>query len=178
VTCHNRSCMTPYTLAFNGFDCKACGAQCPQGQTCNSQMNQCVCGQGEKVCNSACVNIVNSSTNCGDCGKTCALPRTCINKSCQCPNSDLTQYCEKSNTCIAETAVCPQCSNASETQCNGNCVNIQTDSTNCGQCGNLCTGGKSCEGGVCKCPQNQIYCETTGILIVAQSVTVLQICNL
>ena len=31
-------------------------------------------------------------------------------------------------------------------RCNGRCVNIQEDSNNCGSCGNVCSGGKRCDG--------------------------------
>lgn len=31
-------------------------------------------------------------------------------------------------------------------RCNGRCVNIQEDSNNCGGCGNVCSGGKRCDG--------------------------------
>jgi hypothetical protein len=41
--------------------------------------------------------------------------------------------------------------------CNGICVNVQTD-TNCGQCGNSCTGGRTCSDGQCVCPQNLTFC--------------------
>jgi hypothetical protein len=35
--------------------------------------------------------------------------------------------------------------------CNGNCVNTQTDNSNCGTCGNACAVGQTCSGGMCKC---------------------------
>lgn len=44
--------------------------------------------------------------------------------------------------------------------CEGSCVNLQTNSKHCGQCGNICEQGQICEGGTCKvvCRQNQTVC--------------------
>ena len=40
------------------------------------------------------------------------------------------------------------------TKCNGKCVNLQTDPSNCGICGNACDGGSPCVNGTCplSCP--------------------------
>lgn len=47
-------------------------------------------------------------------------------------------------------------------RCGKACVNAQTDSQNCGACGNRCTGGKACARGACvgtpSCPTGQIRC--------------------
>lgn len=42
-------------------------------------------------------------------------------------------------------------------KCGKQCVNLQTDSANCGACGAACTGGRSCTGGSCTCPANQSF---------------------
>lgn len=31
-------------------------------------------------------------------------------------------------------------------RCGGRCVNLQTDDSNCGTCGTVCSGGKRCDG--------------------------------
>jgi type IV pilus assembly protein PilY1 len=38
------------------------------------------------------------------------------------------------------------------------CVNLQTDSNYCGSCNNVCTGGKTCVSGTCKCPAGTTDC--------------------
>ncbi|MFA5796579.1 MAG: MopE-related protein [Candidatus Woesearchaeota archaeon] len=38
------------------------------------------------------------------------------------------------------------------------CVNTQTDSQNCGWCGNACSSGLSCVSGNCQCPTGQTLC--------------------
>jgi hypothetical protein len=42
--------------------------------------------------------------------------------------------------------------------CVGFCQNSQIDTSNCGTCGNVCTGGKICSVGTCKCPAGQTDC--------------------
>lgn len=36
------------------------------------------------------------------------------------------------------------------TECDGSCVDLETDEANCGQCGDPCTGDELCAGGVCE----------------------------
>jgi hypothetical protein len=43
------------------------------------------------------------------------------------------------------------------TKCAGACVDLSTDSANCGGCGVVCTGGKSCSAGKCACPADQSF---------------------
>jgi hypothetical protein len=53
--------------------------------------------------------------------------------------------------------------------CKGQCTDINTDSNNCGQCGNMCTDTQTCQDGKCispsrKCPVaiatscTEVYC--------------------
>jgi hypothetical protein len=42
--------------------------------------------------------------------------------------------------------------------CSNTCVNTGTDSSHCGACGVVCTGGKSCVGGQCQCPVDRADC--------------------
>ena len=42
--------------------------------------------------------------------------------------------------------------------CNGSCVNLSTDPSNCGTCGNSCTAGQSCSNGSCGCPAGTFLC--------------------
>ena len=44
-----------------------------------------------------------------------------------------------------------------QSPCNDACVSAETDNNNCGGCGNICTGGQTCQGGAC-CPSGQYGC--------------------
>lgn len=38
------------------------------------------------------------------------------------------------------------------------CVDLTSDSTNCGACGTACAGGQTCQASACKCPQDKAFC--------------------
>jgi hypothetical protein len=45
-----------------------------------------------------------------------------------------------------------------EVSCNGACVDVTSDPTNCGACANMCAIGASCTSGMCVCPAGQTGC--------------------
>lgn len=52
--------------------------------------------------------------------------------------------------------ICP----ANLTACKGHCKDVQTDTANCGRCGNVCPRGAVCRNGDCECPgDNQAVCD-------------------
>jgi glucosylceramidase len=51
----------------------------------------------------------------------------------------------------------PTC-NSTQTLCGSACVDTATDSSNCGVCGNPCSGGQTCQGSTCKCPSGMLSC--------------------
>jgi endo-1,4-beta-D-glucanase Y len=50
-----------------------------------------------------------------------------------------------------------QCSN-NQDECNGTCVNVQTDQQNCGACGKTCGTGTTCQNGSCSCASGLVSC--------------------
>jgi hypothetical protein len=50
---------------------------------------------------------------------------------------------------------------AGTTLCNGACVPTATDNNNCGACGTVCTGGRTCVGGACACAAGSTLCGGT-----------------
>jgi hypothetical protein len=38
------------------------------------------------------------------------------------------------------------------------CVDLTSDSANCGACGTACAGGQTCQASACKCPQDKAFC--------------------
>src|SRR5450631_1616639 len=51
----------------------------------------------------------------------------------------------------------PTC-NSGQTLCGSACVDTNSDSSNCGVCGNACTGGQTCQSSQCKCASVQLSC--------------------
>ncbi len=48
--------------------------------------------------------------------------------------------------------------NSPQQLCGSTCVDTSSDSSNCGVCGNACSGGQTCQGSACKCASGQLYC--------------------
>lgn len=141
-------------LACNGIceetqsdsnNCGACGVACAAGQTCSG--GTCgsggACSSGQTSCSGACVNLQTDIANCGVCANACTCPPG------QIPGSTSTPSCTAGVCqCSAPTGgSCPQ----GQSICNNACANLQTDSKNCGACGNVCQPGQTCSNGTCSC---------------------------
>lgn len=100
---------------------------------------RCVCPSGDPACNDACVDYKTDSSNCGSCGN--AVSPSSLGP-CQptfarpFSRMSLTFQCASGETCV--DGKCAGCESGQST-CSVNgaskCVNLQTDSQNCGRCG-------------------------------------------
>jgi len=61
-----------------------------------------------------------------------------------------------SNTVDSCNPVDGSCNHESCTTCGGNCVDIETDPTNCGGCSNACDTGYDCTAGLCVSPEGNL----------------------
>lgn len=64
----------------------------------------------------------------------------------------------------AVAAASCNCSPPASTCCSGVCRNLSIDNFNCGQCGNTCAGGTTCNSGGC-CQSGLTYCSGTCTLL-------------
>ena len=48
--------------------------------------------------------------------------------------------------------------NSGQMLCGSACVDTNSNSSNCGVCGNPCSAGQTCQGGQCKCASGQLSC--------------------
>jgi len=126
----------------NPLNCGSCGNICsPNNATPSCVASQCIesCNAGFADCNSGAVdgcevNIMNDLFNCGGCGNVCS------------PNN-------ATSSCTA--GQCIETCHAGFADCNGSgldgCeINILNDRSNCGGCGQACTGGQTCVSAVCQ----------------------------
>jgi hypothetical protein len=124
---------------YNGFDlnndpsnCGKCGNACNKAETC---------------CGGNCIPIADLQTdvmNCGECGKACGGGQYCCQGQCLnglVGHGGLGSLCQCTQDCGDRSC------------CGTQCVDLTSDSSNCGACGNDCTSGgttlKSCCRGVC-----------------------------
>jgi hypothetical protein len=109
------------------------------------------CGPGNSLfCkDNVCCRV--SETACG--GVCCTSDETC----CTGTGSGTCVKCRIQETLDPKTCKCcgtndPNCCPEGQTTCQGGCVDLLTDASNCGKCGSQChPSGEDCVGGICKC---------------------------
>jgi Stigma-specific protein, Stig1 len=125
----------------NNANCGSCGNACPAVQSCLAGV--CQCPFLRRLCGNVCVDYFHDPANCGTCGNTCAPGTTCVYD----PNHPMSG--------ISCQTVC----GLGTTKCSDNqCHNTQTESANCGTCGNACRTDQSCVSGSCQCTNGLIDC--------------------
>jgi len=158
----------------NGI-CKT--TSCPQGTTrCATAP-----GTGEAVCR----DLMNDPDHCGACFfSACATGANCVSGTCKCPEGQevLEGSCipicspgthhdlrfgttcvpncpgNQVNTAPSGACGCPTLPGGTLLVCGDMCVDTNTDTNNCGTCGNACTSGQTCQSGSCQCTSGQQLC--------------------
>jgi hypothetical protein len=130
----NRSNGCETNVTTDPRNCGRCGTVCPSGATCRNGICQQACPTGQTKCGTECVNLLTDSRNCGRCGTACP---TVANGAAVCIQGLCGFNCS------------PGWANCDQNRSNGCETNVNTDSRNCGRCGNSCLTGTSCSGGTC-----------------------------
>jgi hypothetical protein len=120
---------------------------CPPGATQDPHTCQCVCPQGQTLCNSACVNTQTDDSNCGMCGHACPSGQTCSAGVCGCNPGvtclpGVTKCC--GSQCIPASYVC--CDQSTGFFCAFQCCPCNSLPT-----GFIC-GNDPSQGGICPPP--------------------------
>jgi hypothetical protein len=123
-------------------NCGSCGNACPSTHSatgavlapgiCVAGSCELQCATGSSQCPSGCVNLQTDVNNCGSCGNVCVTTHS--------PTGAVLEQ----GMCVAGS--CAQQCTAPTTQCPSGCVNLQTDVSNCGACGNACEPTESASG--------------------------------
>jgi hypothetical protein len=164
VACDGGMCQADQVCSAGACIDKACaGVVCGFGETC--AMGQCTCDSKHALCGGHCADPQTDDVNCGACGNVCpagqacggghCLARDCTGQPCDpgnvCFNQACTAQacvgvvCPASQTCINGACACAQ----GQVSCGGTCASLQTDSKNCGSCGNACPMDQRCGAGQC-----------------------------
>jgi hypothetical protein len=124
---------------FDARNCGQCGNACATGQACiggTCGSNPCT-GAGQVPCGGGCVNPFTDPNNCGACGNPCQSGQRCESGVCH------------SIGCASNRNCPPPSGGQCLVQCNGTCTNVFSDNLNCGNCGNVCPSGQTCQVGAC-----------------------------
>ncbi len=139
-------CVNEKTDTANCGTCSnICASVANGAPVCNAGTCGFTCNASFSTCVAACVNEQTDGTHCGSCGNDCIAGSTCQGGSCSCtlPGAQPCGTCNTGTTrssCNANGSV--------STTCIGG-ANLQSDSANCGACGNACTGNDICLSGSC-----------------------------
>ncbi len=142
----------------NARQCR--GLECCNGICTSTSSDPANCGQcsrscpaeAPQCCGGVCTNIRSDRNNCGSCGALCPGAAICTDFRCGCdPLEDIPALCGQECCALAQYDAC----------CGDRCANTQRDASNCGSCGNVCTGGKVCQNGACACPPGTQDCNGT-----------------
>jgi len=180
--CHNGCQSACVDTLTDNNNCGGCGQACDTGNGSTCQNGSCSCVGGMTDCGGKCVNLGGDSNNCGSCGNQCQPPDWCDSGVCcfegivcngvciygcqygQCLQSSnencgsCGNKCDTSNGFTCQGGVCNCLQGFAD--CNGKCVDLQTDAQSCGACGCVCATGSICSGGACwpGCPTGQTPC--------------------
>jgi hypothetical protein len=139
--CKNDSeCAAPTPVCVNDVcvECSPTNDPCPTGQYCTTG-NQCAAG---------CDDTTDCSGSTSKCDTSKHLCVECLGDS-DCPAG---QICVQ-NACAQGCSPTQPCVNSAETCCGSSCHDLQTDTTNCGTCGNACpvptNAVATCTAGTC-----------------------------
>jgi hypothetical protein len=124
--------------AFTQFEVAldpSCG-NCPAGSSCAPGTHRCACTGGLYACTPSgpCIDLRVDSNNCGSCGNVCPTGYMCDIRHAG-PVDDAGAVCS--------------CGAGTFGDCADGCVDLATDSSNCGACGNVCPLGYTCVGASC-----------------------------
>jgi hypothetical protein len=157
-----------------GMGQECCGGLCRSPAECAGCAEDCS-ASGTSCCSMACVDTMADENNCGTCGNTCEAGSFCCGGSCvpespdscgqSCTACGATDLC-CAGGCVPQGALhCNTCGTGCGGDCctdahTGECVNLQTDESNCGVCGVECPSGDTCSNGMC-CGAGLTNCDGT-----------------
>lgn len=164
------------------WHCGACGNSCGEREEC--VLGECVCLEGFTRCGFNCEFTESDPENCGGCGNVCEQPEPdCSGGNCTCGGQFCFPYCVSTSdhdNCLGCGIVCafdqvcraglgcrggdadgcdPPCDGSAwqiccATSSGDHCVDIRSDSQNCGACGNECIcGDRDCGCIDTNCPE-------------------------
>jgi hypothetical protein len=158
--------------------CGQCGIACAAGQVCDQGKCAASCPATKQQCGSSCVDTQSDVEHCGGCDAACqTVPNAlsvCSFAACglACNPGFLNCDGQRETGCevnsrfdpdhcgacgkpcssgeLCKSGQCVLSCGGGASECDGKCVDHQTDEANCGECGKACAAGQNCVGGVCK----------------------------
>lgn len=176
------NCGTCGNVCGGGETC--CNGSCVNTDTSELHCGACIatggvrCGNTQECCTGTCEDILTDVGNCGSCGNDCNTHRgvqgsgnTCQSGACNYNCSNFRDDCSpgidgcetntrfNNNNCGACRVAC---NGATDTCCEGSCVDTLADDNHCGGCsasGGVVCSSEPCTGGSCGCSGGFADCD-------------------
>jgi len=163
-----------YELSSSASNCGICGNQCPAGMVCSASTCSNVPTETATAVpattTAAVTTTTTSTTTTFGPGTTWTLGGIGPSKVCFIKGMTM---CD--GTCVnltTNTGNCGSCGNIcsglTATCCGGGCTSLKTDESNCGTCGHKCLTGSTCESGSCK---TKVGVYVTGQVLVTPKIS-------
>ncbi|WP_437984165.1 MXAN_6577-like cysteine-rich protein [Sorangium sp. So ce117] len=124
-------------------------ASCAESPSASSE-----CAEGLSRCNGECVELQANAEHCGACGDACEAGQLCVKGRCSEGGGG-----EGGGGGIGTGVGGGEGCGEGQTDCSGECVNLETDLRNCGDCDVACAEGRVCADGSCACAGDLTECE-------------------
>jgi hypothetical protein len=142
-------CPQPYTRC--GDSCCFGGAVCNDDGSCN-------CPDGTEPCQEVCTPSCPSGQYLDQNSCQCTSDTSCGQGETLCNGQCVSLNCPPNQLFDSGSCQCVNRCSSGQDYCNGNCIDVVNDATNCGSCGNVCPPGMPCIAGTCECPVSYNYC--------------------
>lgn len=96
-----------------------------------------------------CVNTLTDPSHCGTCTNACPGGWRCSGGKCVATAYVVVTTVTKASSPAAIGHILRPICKSGMTLCGGTCVDLKTDTGNCGSCNNSCAKGKYCVSGYC-----------------------------
>ena len=148
----------------------ACTGSSPCVGSCNTTSDSCVYPGASQTCGAAAscsadLTTVNSSV-CDGKGACSPTPQNCGSTG-YCNNASCTPKlnsgsCTSNVQCVSGNCSNGTCCGSGQTGCSGTCVDLTTNTLNCGTCGRSCSGQACCAGTCADLNNSNSNCGTCG----------------
>ncbi len=144
------TCPKVVSMCGTGQTCQNGTCECPSGQEWNATAEMC-CPTVDTASTCQTIDVAASAGSCPTYKSTCGTGQTCQSGTCQCPSGQ--GWNATAEMCCPTVDTTSTCQEVDAPASAGSCPTYKS----------ACTGGQTCQNGVCDCPSDQEWNTTAGM---------------